>query len=126
MEDEDDVRERARLHAEMKLLGIDSPGSPSIHPNGPPIASLDDMVGLEAVRKADERDREARAALDQGRSSGFTEPRSPGNTRRRPPSIRSNSSLGVSQPARVPSPEPIPEAAPTYLARLKRMSFTSS
>ncbi|GAA5823505.1 hypothetical protein JCM11251_000660 [Rhodosporidiobolus azoricus] len=81
-EDEDDRRERERIRAEMLQLGFDPP--PSRLSAGRP--SLSRSSSLAAVPRTPEEERqttleqlerqeqEAKAELQQGRSSGFTDP----------------------------------------------------
>lgn len=105
-EDEEDRRERERLRAEMALLGISEPGTAWTQSFQPveggktpfrrsPLPSGDE--GEEEARKVmerlDRKEREAKAELEQGRASGFTEPKT---RRQRPERSRSGSSQGGS------------------------------
>jgi hypothetical protein len=119
-EDEEDARERARLQAEMRLLGIDIPvnraGIATAVGESPNIWSADSSpaVGLPlsrstsaagpaptpppkdatspALRATEQREREQRVELSSGRASGFTEIRG----HRRRPSSQSSVGLGLS------------------------------
>lgn len=111
-EDEEDRRERERLRAEMALLGISESGTawsgsvaegsggkvavPVTEGRTPfrrePLPSGDDEEeeARKAMEQFDDKEREAKAELEMGRASGFTEQRV------RRPSRRSSSSQSAS------------------------------
>lgn len=111
-EDEDDLRERERLKAEMALHGLQDsgnswgsgrnsmslpptpdPASVSPTPAGPPV-DLDELyksspVAAQQIRATIEKEKAAKVELEQGRASGFTETKP---RRQRPGSMRSSRS----------------------------------
>lgn len=121
-EDEEDIKERERLRAEMALHGIEDSGNkwpprPSLTtedstnaetghsplPASPLPQPIPETDGLEAspilveqLKSMEAKEKEAKLELVQGRASGFTEPRPrrhrPGSMR----SSRSSSSQGAS------------------------------
>lgn len=100
-EDEEDLRERERLRAEMAQLGIEerqlgnqawnktstTNSSAPDSPSPPPPPKDVETEAVERILETKQREEDAKAELNQGRASGFTE----APQRRKPGSMRSHS-----------------------------------